>query len=212
MDKLQDDKHMFGIRLEARVKNSKLINARETLKLTQRQAAEYIRISQEALSKYELMKGYPSIEIQSQICEFYRTNGRMLSEEDVFPSQLKGTRFPRKFIREGEIPKEDLIYLSQAKDYQNLLSYQPREEVMAGEAEDIKEVVDKVLATLTPREEKVLRMRFGIDPYERQHNLDESGQTFDVTEERIRQIEARALRKLRHPSRASKLKSFYVDD
>ena len=65
----------------------------------------------------------------------------------------------------------------------------------------------RVLATLTPREEKVLRMRFGIGETS-DHTLEEVGQDFDVTRERIRQIEAKALRKLRHPSRARKLRSF----
>ncbi len=65
----------------------------------------------------------------------------------------------------------------------------------------------KVLATLAPREEKVLRMRFGIGE-KSDHTLEEVGQDFEVTRERIRQIEAKALRKLRHPSRAKKLKSF----
>ena len=65
----------------------------------------------------------------------------------------------------------------------------------------------KVLATLTPREEKVLRMRFGIGE-ENHHTLEEVGQDFNVTRERIRQIEAKALRKLRHPSRSLRLKNF----
>jgi RNA polymerase primary sigma factor len=65
----------------------------------------------------------------------------------------------------------------------------------------------KVLATLTPREEKVLRMRFGIG-HKADHTLEEVGKDFDVTRERIRQIEAKALRKLRHPSRAKKLRAF----
>lgn len=65
----------------------------------------------------------------------------------------------------------------------------------------------KVLATLAPREEKVLRMRFGIGE-KSDHTLEEVGQDFEVTRERIRQIEAKALRKLRHPSRSKKLKSF----
>ena len=65
----------------------------------------------------------------------------------------------------------------------------------------------KVLATLTPREEKVLRMRFGIGE-KSDHTLEEVGQDFEVTRERIRQIEAKALRKLRHPSRSEKLRSF----
>jgi RNA polymerase primary sigma factor len=65
----------------------------------------------------------------------------------------------------------------------------------------------QILATLTPREEKVLRMRFGIGE-KSDHTLEEVGRDFSVTRERIRQIEAKALRKLRHPSRAKKLKSF----
>ncbi|MBC8069955.1 MAG: RNA polymerase sigma factor RpoD, partial [Deltaproteobacteria bacterium] len=65
----------------------------------------------------------------------------------------------------------------------------------------------RVLATLTPREEKVLRMRFGIGEAS-DHTLEEVGQDFSVTRERIRQIEAKALRKLRHPSRSKRLKAF----
>jgi RNA polymerase primary sigma factor len=64
-----------------------------------------------------------------------------------------------------------------------------------------------VLAGLTPREAKVLRMRFGID-MNTDHTLEEVGKQFDVTRERIRQIEAKALRKLRHPSRSETLRSF----
>jgi len=72
---------------------------------------------------------------------------------------------------------------------------------------DLAEQTRKVLATLTPREEKVLRMRFGISG-KTDHTLEEVGQEFAVTRERIRQIEAKALRKLRHPSRSRRLKSF----
>ena len=72
---------------------------------------------------------------------------------------------------------------------------------------NLSEQTQGVLGTLTPREEKVLRMRFGIgEKYD--HTLEEVGQDFDVTRERIRQIEAKALRKLRHPSRSKRLKSF----
>ena len=67
-----------------------------------------------------------------------------------------------------------------------------------------KDVLDH---TLTPREAKVLRMRFGIE-MNTDHTLDEIGKQFDITRERIRQIEAKALRKLRHPSRSEKLRSF----
>ncbi len=72
---------------------------------------------------------------------------------------------------------------------------------------NLSESTARVLATLTPREEKVLRMRFGIGE-KSDHTLEEVGQDFEVTRERIRQIEAKALRKLRHPSRSKKLKSF----
>ena len=71
----------------------------------------------------------------------------------------------------------------------------------------LSEQTRKVLSTLTPREEKVVRMRFGIDE-KSDHTLEEVGQDFEVTRERIRQIEAKALRKLRHPSRAQKLSAF----
>jgi RNA polymerase primary sigma factor len=71
----------------------------------------------------------------------------------------------------------------------------------------LKEQLEDVLETLTPREEKVLRLRFGLDDG-RPRTLEEVGQVFGVTRERIRQIEAKALRKLRHPSRSKKLKDF----
>ncbi len=72
---------------------------------------------------------------------------------------------------------------------------------------DLAEQVKKVLGTLTPREERVLRMRFGVGE-KSDHTLEEVGQDFEVTRERIRQIEAKALRKLRHPSRSKRLRTF----
>jgi len=72
---------------------------------------------------------------------------------------------------------------------------------------DLSKRARAVLSTLTPREEKVLRMRLGIDE-EGEHTLEEVGETFSVTRERIRQIETKALRKLRHPSRSRTLRAF----
>ncbi|MCK6369866.1 MAG: RNA polymerase sigma factor RpoD [Gammaproteobacteria bacterium] len=81
----------------------------------------------------------------------------------------------------------------------------------AATTEGLKEATHNVLAGLTPREAKVLRMRFGID-MNTDHTLEEVGKQFDVTRERIRQIEAKALRKLRHPSRSDQLRSFLIED
>ena len=72
---------------------------------------------------------------------------------------------------------------------------------------NLKEYTSQVLRTLTPREERVIKMRFGLEDGS-EHTLEEVGQSFQVTRERIRQIEAKALRKLRHPSRSRKLKAF----
>ena len=72
---------------------------------------------------------------------------------------------------------------------------------------NLRQTTTKILSSLTPREERVLRMRFGIG-MNSDHTLEEVGQQFSVTRERIRQIEAKALRKLKHPTRAKHLKSF----
>ena len=71
----------------------------------------------------------------------------------------------------------------------------------------LRDVTAEILESLTPREAKVLRMRFGIE-MDTDHTLEEVGKQFDVTRERIRQIEAKALRKLRHPTRSERLRSF----
>jgi RNA polymerase primary sigma factor len=72
---------------------------------------------------------------------------------------------------------------------------------------NLKEQTASVLRTLNPREERIIRMRFGLEDGS-EHTLEEVGQNFQVTRERIRQIEVKALRKLRHPSRSRKLRAF----
>ena len=95
---------------------------------------------------------------------------------------------------------------SQLKDF--IADEHVRDPGEATVSSNMSERTRDALKTLTKREENVLRMRFGIDS-SKDHTLEEVGQDFDVTRERIRQIEAKALRKLRHPSRSKLLKSFY---
>lgn len=83
--------------------------------------------------------------------------------------------------------------------------------IEAATTQGLRDATRNVLASLTPREAKVLAMRFGID-MNTDHTLEEVGKQFDVTRERIRQIEAKALRKLRHPSRSEHLRSFLDTD
>ena len=103
---------------------------------------------------------------------------------------------------ETPIGEEEDSHLGDFIEDKNTLS--PAEDMVNASLSD---ATRKVLATLTPREERVLRLRFGIGQSS-DHTLEEVGQDFEVTRERIRQIEAKALRKLRHPSRSKRLKAF----
>jgi RNA polymerase primary sigma factor len=100
---------------------------------------------------------------------------------------------------EGDSPLSEFI--------EDRAAISPAEAVING---DLKHHTAKMLRTLTPREEKIIKMRFGLEDG-LEHTLEEVGQCFAVTRERIRQIEAKALRKLRHPSRSRKLRLFVVD-
>jgi RNA polymerase primary sigma factor len=125
---------------------------------------------------------------------------RMEMPEDKIRKILKIAKEP--ISMETPIGDDDDSHLGDFIEDQNNMA--PADAaVYAGLREATKEVLD----TLTPREAKVLRMRFGID-MSTDHTLEEVGKQFDVTRERIRQIEAKALRKLRHPTRSERLKSF----
>jgi len=127
-------------------------------------------------------------------------SSRMLMPEDKVRKILKISKEP--ISMETPIGDDDDSHLG---DFiEDLMALSP---VDAATIEGLRESVQQVLATLTPREAKVLRMRFGID-MNTDHTLEEVGKQFDVTRERIRQIEAKALRKLRHPTRSEPLRSF----
>lgn len=121
----------------------------------------------------------------------YRFRGRHAVRVDaltsVFDSNSKAKLFDRNLSEETILSDEDALSTVQKNA--------------------LKEEVASVLSKLTPKEERVLRLRYGFDGHER--TLEEVGAEFNVTRERIRQIEGKALRKLRHPSKAKKLKEYY---
>ena len=136
--------------------------------------------------------------------------GREPTPEEIADKMDLPVEKVRKVLKIGKEPisletpigEEEDSHLGDFIEDKSVIS--PAEAVIS---RNLAEQTRKVLATLTPREEKVLRMRFGIGE-KSDHTLEEVGQDFDVTRERIRQIEAKALRKLRHPSRSKQLKPF----
>ncbi len=127
-------------------------------------------------------------------------SGKMEMPEDKIRKILKIAKEP--ISMETPIGDDDDSHLG---DFiEDTATLAPADAALHG---SMRDVVKEVLDSLTPREAKVLRMRFGVE-MSTDHTLEEVGKQFDVTRERIRQIEAKALRKLRHPSRADKLKSF----
>jgi RNA polymerase primary sigma factor len=125
---------------------------------------------------------------------------RMDMPEDKIRKVLKIAKEP--ISMETPIGDDEDSHLGDFIEDQNIDS-----PIDSASMEGLREATQGVLSGLTPREAKVLRMRFGID-MNTDHTLEEVGKQFDVTRERIRQIEAKALRKLRHPSRSDKLRSF----
>ncbi len=129
---------------------------------------------------------------------------RMLMPEDKVRKVLKIAKEP--ISMETPIGDDEDSHLGDFIEDATILS-----PVDSATTQGLREATKDILSTLTPREAKVLRMRFGID-MNTDHTLEEVGKQFDVTRERIRQIEAKALRKLRHPSRSEQLRSFLEQD
>ncbi len=125
-------------------------------------------------------------------------------DEKKIKNIIKISKEPISF--ETPVGDSDDTYLKDFIEDEN--EYSPVDAVVN---DDLKERVREILKTLTPREEKVLKMRFGIDVAS-EYTLEEVGKDFSVTRERIRQIEVKALRKLRHPSRSKKLQNFFDKD
>jgi len=206
MEDYKDKK--FKIRLEARLKNAELIRARESLGLNQKQAAYLIEISPGSLSHYELLRTYPSEEMQEKICSKYAHFGYHMIKKNVFPKQLKKITLTEKLIAEREIPVEKLLPLSQVSE--KLLPAVKPEVLDKLYKEELKCVIEESLSTLTDKEGEVIKLYYGIDK-DKIYTLEEIASKFNLTRERIRQIKEKAIKRLKHPSRADKLKDFAED-
>ena len=155
------------------------------------------------------------VETLSKINKITRSYVQEQGREPTFAELAKELNLDEKKIKniikiskepvslETPVGDSDDTYLKDFIEDEN--EYTPVDAVVN---DDLKEKVREILKSLTPREEKVLKMRFGIDVAS-EHTLEEVGKDFSVTRERIRQIEVKALRKLRHPSRSKKLQSFF---
>ena len=151
------------------------------------------------------------------INKLIRTSRQMVQELGREPTNeelAKRLQLPvskvRKVLRVAQEPISLETPIGEEEDSHLGDFIEDRQDVSPSEAVisvNLKEYTSQVLRTLTPREERVIKMRFGLEDGS-EHTLEEVGQSFQVTRERIRQIEAKALRKLRHPSRSRKLKAF----
>ncbi len=197
---------LLPITITAQMRHGILWKAKARLGST-KALAEYLGITQNQAGNWINFKSYPTrewwdtkgIEIEGKLRVLLE---RGVSYEELFPAAIRTKAFALVKKRQEvtlEIPVERLIEAGAA----------PREllgEVEILRAESLAKDMEQSLGTLTPREEKVIRMRFGLSPYEGERTYEEVSEEFGITRERIRQIEAKALRKLRHPTRTKKLK------
>ena len=204
MDVTEFRKGRFDIRLEARLKNAALVKAREQLGLSARNVAEQIGISYVQYLAYEGMRAFPSKQRQHQICDFYRNAGVFIFEGDVFPPQLRGSYFKRKYIAEAAVPPENLIALSACS--QRLLPAVRNAVEDKLTAEDFRTDLTDALSILSPREADIVRRYYGIGREPK--TLEEIGKVYSLTKERIRVIKERAIRHLRHSSKTTLLREY----
>lgn len=194
---------MKPIRVDVRLRNNRLVELREALGLTVKQAAEKIGISRTSLCDLEGMRRSPIMkkgavvwkEIADRVSSFYG-----VSLDDLFPDVVLKVLKTRGHFTVDE------------QEVHALIGYDPDAAPAlpdaAVEQDELKFRIGQVLSTLTPREATVLSLRFGIGDGGDGVTLGEVGETMGCGSERIRQIEAKAIRKLRHSSRSKYLKEF----
>jgi RNA polymerase sigma factor (sigma-70 family) len=183
----------FRLGVKIRLFNWHLDQAIREMGWTRVKCAEALGLSLGQLYGYLSLKAYPRQEVRER---FMFALG--VSDEVLFPDELKDTRLTRQ-PEPISFSREEAVALGLVG------SHDPHEVALDGALSDD---IRQVLATLRDREAQVLMLRFGLEPGTESLTLEETGRVLDVTRERIRQIEAKALRKLRHPSRAVILKEY----
>ena len=204
----------------------RLAGLRKARGLSQDQLAELLDVSRQTVSRWEVGEAAPTAENRKKLSQLYAVPLESLTDTPGWTPPPAGDPepLPEEIAKELDMPVERVREILK-------ISQEPVSlETPIGEEEDshlgdfiqddnvpvpaeaaaqtlLKEQLDEVLDTLTEREQKVLRLRFGMNDG-RARTLEEVGKEFDVTRERIRQIEAKALRKLRHPSRSRKLRDY----
>ena len=188
---IHDYEEGFDIRIEARLKNAAVINAREDLGLTAKEASKLIGISYHTYLAVEGMRYFPGPQTRRKICDFYG-----LLEEKVFPEELRESE-PGKLILEREIPRSKLLPLSEASVRHFLPSTTMNEDI---EESERREVINGAIGRLGIREAAILRLYFGLegnDPL----SYEAIGNKFGLSGGRVQQIAKDALKKLRNKNR-----------
>ena len=184
-------------------------------KLSQQELANILKISKSSVNMYERGEREPSLETLESIADFFHVDLDDLMGREPLPEEIaKELDMPvdrvREILKISQEPVSLETPIGEEEDSHLGDFIQDDNVPVPAEAAAqtlLKEQLDEVLDTLTEREQKVLRLRFGMNDG-RARTLEEVGKEFDVTRERIRQIEAKALRKLRHPSRSRKLRDY----
>jgi RNA polymerase sigma factor (sigma-70 family) len=201
------------VRLRILTQNARMTDARKENNLNGEQMAEMLKISRGRLRRIENLRAVPT---EDEIARISIALGQF--PEYLFPDTLltavKANTFAK---RETTLAEPQVVYLTQKQ--QNRLLLQSGEKDMDDLDEEIQkatllEDVKEVLSTLTPREQRVIEYRFGFEDGGggRCRTLEETGKECNVSKERIRQIELKAMRKLRHPSRSRRLRHYLSGD
>ena len=195
---------MKELEVTIRIRNNRVKERRLALGLTQKELAERIGLTQARYGTFETMRTSPIdkstgewMEAALMIAEFYKVD-----PTELFPDSVRRVEMPMA------VKQVDLEELRLTTSQHAMRMLNPSATELDTRDRELREAVKDVLKTLTPREQKVLILRFGLDGKGYKDLTEVGKHAGEVTRERIRQIEARALRKLRQPSRSMRLKSF----